>query len=94
MNNDFTPSRNIINEWYAKDNSKKIRAVFRDKGMSGQRLATNPLYSYIKGEDGTLRIRRDSAPVVELIFGFAPRATAPAKLKGCCMNMAYRLPEC
>lgn len=30
MGNDFTPFRNIINEWYAKDMSKKIRAVFRD----------------------------------------------------------------
>ena len=36
--NDFTPFRNIINEWYAKDTSKKIRAVFRNKGMSGQRI--------------------------------------------------------
>ena len=36
MGNDFTPFRNIINEWYAKDTSKKIRAVFRNKGMSGQ----------------------------------------------------------
>ena len=38
--NDFTPFRNIINEWYAKDTSKKIRAVFRNKGMSGQRIST------------------------------------------------------
>ena len=31
--NDFTPFRNIINEWYAKNTSKKIRAVFRAKGI-------------------------------------------------------------
>ena len=54
LGNDFTPFRNIINEWYAKDTSKKIRAVFRNKGMSGQRLASNAPYGYIKGEDGHL----------------------------------------
>ena len=40
--NDFTPFLNIINEWYAKDTSKKIRAVFKNKGMSGQRLGPMP----------------------------------------------------
>ena len=36
VDNDFTPFRNIINEWYAKDTSKKIKAVFKAKGMSGK----------------------------------------------------------
>ena len=31
---DFTPFRNIINEWYAKDTSKKVRAVLKAKGNS------------------------------------------------------------
>ena len=34
QDSDFTPFLNIINEWYAKDNSKKIRAVFKAKGQS------------------------------------------------------------
>lgn len=38
--NDFTPFRNIINEWYAKDTSKKIRAVFKAKGMSRNAFQT------------------------------------------------------
>ena len=45
---DFTPFLNIINEWYAKDTSKKIRAVFKAKGQSGKSLATIPPYGYIK----------------------------------------------
>ena len=49
--NDFTPFRNIINEWYAKDTSKKIRAVFRNKGMSGQRISTQTPYGYLRNED-------------------------------------------
>ena len=34
--NDFTPFLNIINEWYAKDTSKKIKAVFKSKADRGQ----------------------------------------------------------
>ena len=48
VDNDFTPFRNIINEWYAKDTSKKIRAVFRSKGNSGKHLCTVPPFGYIK----------------------------------------------
>ena len=35
---DFTPFRNIMNEWYARDTSKKIKSVFKSKGMSGKHL--------------------------------------------------------
>ena len=48
QDSDFTPFLNIINEWYAKDTSKKIRAVFKAKGESGKPLCTNPSYGYIK----------------------------------------------
>lgn len=48
QDNDFTPFLNIINEWYAKDTSKKIRAVFKAKGESGKPLCTNPPYGYVK----------------------------------------------
>ena len=78
--NDFTPFRNIINEWYAKDTSKKIRAVFRNKGMSGQRLSTNAPYGYIKGEDGHLLIDEETAPVVELIFQLCVEGNGPGKI--------------
>lgn len=48
QDSDFTPFLNIINEWYAKDTSKKIRAVFKAKGESGKPLCTNPPYGYVK----------------------------------------------
>ena len=54
QDSDFTPFLNIINEWYAKDTSKKIRAVFKAKGQNGKPLCTNPPYGYIKDpEDKT-----------------------------------------
>jgi len=80
MGNDFTPFRNIINEWYAKDTSKKIRAVFRNKGMSGQRLAVNAPYGYIKDEDGHLLVDEETAPVVELIFQLCVEGNGPGKI--------------
>ncbi|MCD8390508.1 MAG: DUF4368 domain-containing protein [Firmicutes bacterium] len=45
---DFTPFLNIMNEWYARDSSKKVKAVFKAKGESGKPLTTLPPYGYIK----------------------------------------------
>lgn len=46
--NDFTPICNLFNEFYAKDCSKKIYAVWKSKGSVGERLAAVPVYGYIK----------------------------------------------
>ena len=78
--NDFTPFRNIINEWYAKDTSKKIRAVFRAKGLSGKRLSTQAPYGYLKGEDGRLIEDTETAPIVRLIFRLAVEGNGPGKI--------------
>lgn len=78
--NDFTPFRNIINEWYAKDTSKKIRAVFRAKGLSGKRLSTQTPYGYLKGENGQLIEDTETAPVVRLICRLAVEGNGPGKI--------------
>ena len=78
--NDFTPFRNIINEWYAKDTSKKIRAVFRNKGMSGQRISTCSPYGYLRNEDGSLRVDEETAPNVRLIFQLCAEGNGPGKI--------------
>lgn len=80
MDNDFTPFRNIMNEWYAKDTSKKIRAVLRSKGMSGKRIATRPPYGYIRCADGSLVIDEEAKPVVELIFQLCIEGNGPRKI--------------
>ena len=41
--NDFIPFKNIMNEWYAKDLSRKQRAVIKSKGNAGKRLSTRPI---------------------------------------------------
>ena len=80
MGNDFTPFRNIINEWYAKDTSKKVRAVFRNKGMSGQRLGGIVPYGYIKDETGQLVIDEETAPIVKLIFQLCVEGNGTGKI--------------
>ena len=70
----------MFNEWYAKDTSKKIRAVFRNKGISGQRVSTNAPYGYTRAEDGHLLIDEETAPVVELIFQLCVEGNGPGKI--------------
>lgn len=48
---DFTPFRNIMNEWYARDMSKKIKSIFKAKGKSGKHIASACPYGYFKGEN-------------------------------------------
>lgn len=45
--NDFTPFRNIINEWYAKDTSRKIKAVINAKAKSGRSTANVSAFGYV-----------------------------------------------
>lgn len=52
--NDMTPFINIFNEFYAKDTSRKIRAVFKAKGQAGKPLCTNPPYGYVKDPEDRL----------------------------------------
>ena len=51
MDNDFTPLRNLFNEWLVRDTSKKIKAVKRAKGMSGKPVTSKPVYGYLMDED-------------------------------------------
>lgn len=65
--NDFTPFRNIINEWYAKDTSKKIRAVQRARMERGERTNDSVPYGYYL-EKGKLMVDKETEPIVRKIF--------------------------
>ncbi len=80
--NDFTPFRNIINEWYAKDTSKKIRAVFKAKGMSGKHLCTIPPYGYKKdsGDKQKWLVDEEAAMVVKEIFSLCMKGFGPTQI--------------
>lgn len=71
--NEFTPFLNIMNEWYAKDTSKKIKAVFRNRMESGLRCSGAIPYGYKKkpGDKQTLYIDEEAAAVVRRIYHMA-----------------------
>lgn len=52
--NDFAPFKNLFNDFYAKDTSRKIRAVKKAQAERGERLGTRPPYGYRKSEDLSL----------------------------------------
>ena len=69
-NNDISPFKAIMNDMYAKDISKKIKSVFREKQKSGQFLGSIPPYGYklSEQEKGKLEIDEYSADIVREIF--------------------------
>ena len=82
QDSDFTPFLNIINEWYAKDTSKKIRAVFKSKGESGKPLCTNPPYGYIKDPEDKTRwiVDEEAAKVVREAFRLCMQGYGPSQI--------------
>lgn len=68
--NDFTPFKNIMNEWYAKDTSKKIKAVLKTKGNSGKHLSTLPPFGYRKDPNDKEKwiVDEEAAATVKEIF--------------------------
>jgi DNA invertase Pin-like site-specific DNA recombinase len=82
---DFTPFRNIINEWAARDSSRKVKAVMKNKGMSGKRLTTVPIYGYNYDPNDKAKwvVEPEAADVVRRIFqmtigGMGPHEIAKA----------------
>ena len=78
--NDLTPLKNLFNEWMVRDTSRKIKAVFRSKGMSGKPITSQPVYGYLKGEDGRFIIDEEAAPVVKQIFSLCLAGNGPTKI--------------
>ena len=71
--NDITPFRAIMNDMYAKDISKKIKSVKRDKQRKGQFIGGKPVYGYKMHptEKNKIVIDEEVAPIVRRIFALA-----------------------
>ncbi len=80
--NDFTPFRNLFNDFYARDTSKKIRAVMRAKGNSGEHLCSNPPYGYIKDPNDKKKwvVDETAAEVVRRIFALCVAGKGPMQI--------------
>lgn len=77
--NDFAPFLNIMNEWYAKDTSNKIRAIFDARMKDGKRCSGSIPYGYnrVKGDKQALVIDPQAAEVVKRIFNLANEGKTP-----------------
>ena len=69
--NEFTPFLNIMNEWYARDTSKKIKAIFRNRMEHGLRCSGAVPYGYRMAEDKSLVVDPEAAEVVKRIYALA-----------------------
>ena len=78
---DFMPFRNIINEFYARDTSRKIRSVFKSKGMSGKHLTGTVICGYLWDEKREhWLVDEEAAEVVRRIFALTMAGYGPYQI--------------
>lgn len=80
--NDFTPFKNIINEWYAKDISKKIKSAYHTKALKGEFTAAFAPYGYQKDPNNKypLIVDPETGSIVRRIFNYAHEGVTPFKI--------------
>ena len=79
---DITPFKNILNEMYAKDCSRKIRAVVKAKGNAGKHLTTIPPLGYMKDPDDKEKwvVDEEGAAIVKEIFSLCVKGYGPSQI--------------
>lgn len=80
--NELAPFKNLFNEWFARDTSKKIRAVIKSKAERGERIGSHIPYGYKKDPDrkGHLIINEETAKNVKLIFQLCATGMGPRNI--------------
>ena len=79
--NDLMPFKNLFNEWFIRDTSRKIRAVQKAKAERGERLGTRAPYGYTKDpETKKLIIDEEAAAVVKRIFALCAAGNGPSQI--------------
>lgn len=79
---EFTPFRNIMNEWYARDTSKKIRSAFKAKNLAGKHTSSSVPYGYLKSPDDKNQWIVDpvASKIVKRIFSMAMEGKGPYQI--------------
>lgn len=79
---DLVPMQDLFNEWHAKNTSQKVRNVFKNKGMSGVPLTTNPPFGYMKNPDNTKEwiVDGEAAKTVRQIFTLCVEGLGPTQI--------------
>ena len=79
--NDLMPFKNLFNEWFIRDTSRKIRAVLKAKAERGERLGTRTPYGYRKDPDTKkLIVDEDAAVIVRRIFAMCASGSGPSQI--------------
>ena len=79
--NDLMPFKNLFNEWFIRDTSRKIRAVLKAKAERGERLGTRAPYGYIKDpETKKLAVDDEAAAIVRRIFAMCTSGNGPSQI--------------
>ena len=80
--NEFAPFLNIMNEWYVRDTSRKIKSVLHNKGMDGKHLTSNAIYGYKKDPDDPDHwiIDEEAAAVVRRIYQLIIEGNGPMQV--------------
>lgn len=80
--NDIAPFKNVVNEMYARDTSKKIRSAFQTKMKDGCYIGNFAPYGYMKDplNKNHLIINPETAPVIKEIFSMAERGEPPSAI--------------
>lgn len=91
---DITPFKNILNEMYAKDCSKKIKAVIRAKGNAGKHLGTFPPFGYVKSAEDKSQwiIDNEAAEIVKEAFKLCIQGFGPAQIARIFTERGYDTP--
>jgi len=79
---EFAPFLNIMSEWYARDASRKLKAVYQSKGRSGKRTTNNCIYGYLKdpGDKTKWVVDPEAAEVVRRIFALSVEGKGPCQI--------------
>lgn len=91
---EFTPFRNIMNEWYARDTSKKIRSAFQAKNLAGKHTSSSVPYGYLKSEQDKNQWVIDpvAAPIVQRIYRMAMEGKGPYQIANILSNEHIEIP--
>lgn len=76
---DMVAVRELFNEFYPRDTSKKIRAVFTNKGNQGERLCTQIPYGYV-GNKHAWELDPEAADIVRYIFSLCISGLGPTQI--------------
>lgn len=79
---DFVPFKNLFNEWFAKDTSRKVKSAFKAKFAKGQRIFTYAPIGYRKDPDNKchLLIDEETRWIIDKIYDLAYRGSGAAKI--------------